>query len=99
MPKTSIALPPLVMIRTFSARLQVLGRFLIGVLVRAAVGGFGGVRNLRGSLAPEAGDTLIEVLVSALLVGLIVVATLTGFNETTKVSQDERAHDQASVLA
>ena len=99
MPKTSVALHHLVMMRTFSARLRVLGRFLIGVLTRAVVGVFGGVRVLRRSLAPEAGDTLIEVLISALLVGLIVVATLTGFNETTKASQDERAHDQASVLA
>ncbi len=47
----------------------------------------------------QAGDTLIEVIISALLVSLIVVAVLTGFNETNKVSQDERAHDQASVLA
>lgn len=49
--------------------------------------------------ASQAGDTLIEVLISAMLVGLIAVAVLTGFNETDKVSQDERAHDQASVLA
>lgn len=41
----------------------------------------------------------MEVLISTLLVGLIVVATLSGFNETTKVSQDERAHNQATVLA
>src|SRR5271163_4320814 len=99
MPKTSVALHPLVMMRTISARLRVLGRFLIGGLARSVVRVFGGVRTARGSLTSEAGDTLIEVLVSALLVGLIVVATLTGFNETTKVSQDERAHDQASVLA
>ncbi len=52
-----------------------------------------------GRLASEAGDTLIEVIISALLTGLIVVAVFTGFNETNKVSQDERAHNQASVLA
>jgi hypothetical protein len=51
------------------------------------------------ALGSERGDTLIEVVISALLTGLIVVAVLTGFNETNKVSQDERAHDQASVLA
>jgi Tfp pilus assembly protein PilV len=61
--------------------------------------GGGGSRSPRASLASNAGDTLIEVLISSLLVGLIVVATLTGFDETTRVSQDERAHDQASVLA
>jgi Tfp pilus assembly protein PilV len=53
----------------------------------------------REAVASQDGDTLIEVLISALLVGLIVVAVLTGFNENEKVSQDERAHDQASVLA
>ena len=47
----------------------------------------------------QRGDTLIEVVIAALLAGLIVVAVLTGFNETEKVSQDERAHSQASVLA
>jgi type II secretory pathway pseudopilin PulG len=51
------------------------------------------------TLGSERGDTLIEVVISALVTGLIVVAVLTGFNETDKVSQDERAHDQASVLA
>jgi Tfp pilus assembly protein PilV len=50
-------------------------------------------------LGEQRGDTLIEVVISALLTGLIVVAVLTGFNENEKVSQDERAHDQASVLA
>jgi Tfp pilus assembly protein PilV len=59
----------------------------------------GGLLDVRSALASQAGDTLIEVVVSSLLVGLIVVAVLTGFNETNKVSQDERAHDQASVLA
>jgi Tfp pilus assembly protein PilV len=59
----------------------------------------GGLPAARRALASQDGDTLIEVLISALLVGLIVVAVLTGFNENEKVSQDERAHDQASVLA
>jgi type II secretory pathway pseudopilin PulG len=59
----------------------------------------GKLSNAREALTSQAGDTLIEVVVSAMLVGLIVVAVLTGFNETNKVSQDERAHDQASVLA
>ena len=42
---------------------------------------------------------MIEVMISALLVGLIVVATLNGFDVSDRVSQDERAHDQATVLA
>jgi type II secretory pathway pseudopilin PulG len=85
MPKPSIAQLPLVMMRTFSARLRVLGRSSIGLLTP--------------SLRAEAGDTLIEVIVSALLTGLIAISVLTGLNESTKVSQDERAHNQASVLA
>jgi type II secretory pathway pseudopilin PulG len=73
------------MMRTFSARLRVLGRSSIGLVTP--------------SLRAEAGDTLIEVIVSALLTGLIAISVLTGLNESTKVSQDERAHNQASVLA
>jgi type II secretory pathway pseudopilin PulG len=42
---------------------------------------------------------MIEVLISALLVGLVVVGTLTGFNSATKASYDERAHAQATVCA
>jgi type II secretory pathway pseudopilin PulG len=83
MPKPSIAQTPLVMMRTFSARLRILGRSLTG-------GSAGG---------SERGDTLIEVLISALLVGLVVVGTLTGFNSATKASYDERAHAQATVCA
>jgi type II secretory pathway pseudopilin PulG len=42
---------------------------------------------------------MIEVLISALLVGLVVVGTLTGFNSATKASYDGRAHAQAAVCA
>jgi hypothetical protein len=38
-------------------------------------------------------------MISAVLVALIVVATLNGFDATNRVSQDERSHDQATVLA
>jgi Tfp pilus assembly protein PilV len=47
----------------------------------------------------DAGFMLIEVMVSALLIGLIVVATLNGFDVTSRVSADERSHAQADVLA
>ena len=53
----------------------------------------------RVPLASERGDTLIEVLISALLVGLIVVGTLNGFDAVTRVSADQRHHNQAAVLA
>jgi Tfp pilus assembly protein PilV len=111
MPKPSIAQPPFVMIRTFSARLRARGRSLTGVFAggrkaapsrgapRLPRRAGGGIRSPRVLLGSEAGDTLIEVVISALLTGLIAVAVLTGFTETNKVSQDERAHDQAAVLA
>jgi Tfp pilus assembly protein PilV len=83
MPKPSIAQPPFVMIRTFSARLRARGRSLTG----------------RRSLAAEAGDTLLEVLVSALLVGLIVVGTFSGLNSTNRATSIDRARSQADALA
>jgi Tfp pilus assembly protein PilV len=99
MPKTSVALPHLVMIRTISARLRVLGRFLTGGSVRTAVGSLEGIPVARGPLASEAGDTLMEVLISTLLVGLIVVGTLTGFNAVNRTSTDQRQHNEAALLA
>lgn len=104
MPKTDIALHLLVMIRTFSAKLWDLRRSLIGRpppghAPRSRAYARRGLLPTRVSPASNAGDTLIEVLISALLVGLIVVATFNGFSDTTRVSQDERAHDQATVLA
>jgi hypothetical protein len=38
-------------------------------------------------------------MISAVLVALIVIATLNGFDATNRVSQDERSHNQATVLA
>jgi Tfp pilus assembly protein PilV len=42
---------------------------------------------------------LIEVLISAVLVALIVIATFTGFDVSNRATADERAHAQADVLA
>jgi hypothetical protein len=42
---------------------------------------------------------LIEVVVSTLLIGLIVVATFTGFDVVNRTSADQRRHDQAVLLA
>jgi Tfp pilus assembly protein PilV len=42
---------------------------------------------------------LIEVIVSSLLVAIIVIGTFNGFDVVTRVSADERHHDQATVLA
>ena len=43
--------------------------------------------------------SLIEVVVAALIVGLITVGTLTGFDSAGRASADQRAHAQATVLA
>ena len=47
----------------------------------------------------EDGLTLIEVVITALLVGLIAVGTLTGFQALDRASADQRFHDQAVLLA
>lgn len=50
-------------------------------------------------LAEESGITLIEVVISALLVGLIAAGTITGFATAGKATYDERAHAQATICA
>ncbi len=47
----------------------------------------------------ERGDTLIEVLISAVLIALIVVATTTGLNSTNRATALDRARSQADGLA
>jgi Tfp pilus assembly protein PilV len=49
--------------------------------------------------ASQDGFLLIEVIVSALLVGIIVVATFTGFDVLNRSTADARLHDEATVLA
>jgi Tfp pilus assembly protein PilV len=79
--------------RLLSRRSRALGRVVqSSAIARATL-------PARRRLASQAGDTLIEVMISALLVGLIVVATLNGFDVSNRVSQDERAHNEATVLA
>jgi Tfp pilus assembly protein PilV len=73
------------MMRTFSARLRFLGRSPIGRPARA--------------LASDRGDTLIEVIVSALLVALIVVGTFSGLDSTNKATALQRSRSQADALA
>ncbi len=55
--------------------------------------------RLRTRLTSERGDTLIEVLISAVLVALIVVGTLTGLDSTNRATALQRARSQASALA
>lgn len=56
-------------------------------------------RTPRETSSPEAGFALLEVLISAVIVALIVIATFTGFDVTQRATADERAHSQADVLA
>jgi Tfp pilus assembly protein PilV len=83
MPKTYVAQHILVTMHTFFARLLTLGRSSIG----------------RRSLTSERGDTLIEVMVSAVLVALIVVGTFSGLDSTNKATALQRARSQADALA
>ncbi len=56
-------------------------------------------RRRRNPLAGETGDTLIEVLISALLVVLVIVATMTGLNSSNRATSADRARSQADALA
>ena len=53
----------------------------------------------RSRLAADDGFLLIEVIISAMLVGLIVIATLTGFDVTSRVTAEQRHRNEAAVLA
>jgi Tfp pilus assembly protein PilV len=51
------------------------------------------------SLASETGDTLIEVIISAVLIALVVVASLTGLDSANRSVALQRARSQADALA
>lgn len=54
---------------------------------------------LASRLADEAGDTLMEVLISAVVIVLVVVATLTALNNANHATSVDRARSQADALA
>jgi type II secretory pathway pseudopilin PulG len=56
-------------------------------------------RRLSASQPADEGFMLIEVVITAFLVGLIVVAVFSGFSVASNTSADQRRHDQAAVLA
>ncbi len=73
---------------------------------RAPVGQFGrshaeseGLRFRRGRLAADDGVSLIEVMISTLMLGFIVIAVFTGFNAASRSTVEQRSHDQAAMLA
>ena len=51
------------------------------------------------AVASQRGDTLIEVLISAFLVGLIVVGTFSGLNSSSRATALQRSRSQADALA
>ena len=53
----------------------------------------------RFSARDEAGDTLIEVLISAVVIVMVVVATFTALNSANRVTSLDRARSQADALA
>jgi Tfp pilus assembly protein PilV len=50
-------------------------------------------------LGSERGDTLIEVVISAALISLIVIAVLFGLDSTNRATSNSRARSQADALA
>ena len=53
----------------------------------------------RRAARSQDGFLLIEIIISTLLVALIVVATLTGFDVVNRASADQRQRNEAAVLA
>ncbi|HEY5285854.1 MAG TPA: carboxypeptidase regulatory-like domain-containing protein [Solirubrobacteraceae bacterium] len=51
------------------------------------------------SLGSERGDTLIEVVISAALISLVVIAVLFGLDSTNRATASSRARSQADALA
>lgn len=56
-------------------------------------------RRLRLAAAEERGIALLEVIVSAVLVAIIAIGTLTGLEGAANSTTDNRLHNQAAVLA
>lgn len=50
-------------------------------------------------LGSESGDTLIEVVISAALISLVVIAVLFGLDSTNRATANSRARSQADALA
>ncbi len=82
---------------TFFARRQSARRSVIGPLSTPQARGK--LRPRRLQAGSEDGFLLIEVMISALMVALVVVATFNGFDVTQRATADERSHAQADQLA
>jgi type II secretory pathway pseudopilin PulG len=70
-----------------------------GAILRIRSGRLCGRLCTRLTPAAQDGFLLVEVIVSAMLVALIVVATFNGFDVVNRAQAANRAHDQAVILA
>ncbi len=70
-----------------------------GARARGSVAAHGARSHPLRAARSQEGFLLIEVIISALLVALIVVATLTGFDVVNRASADQRQRNEAAVLA
>jgi prepilin-type N-terminal cleavage/methylation domain-containing protein len=53
----------------------------------------------RRCISSEGGFTLIEVVIASLLVGIVTLATFTGFDVLGRYDASQRHHDEATVIA
>jgi len=85
--------------RTFSKTTSGVHHHERGLRVRVEAGrAWLNSRFRRIDPAGQDGFLLIEVLISALLVALIVIATFNGFDVATRLSADQRHHSEAALL-
>ncbi len=59
----------------------------------------GALRRLRTAASADEGFLLLEVMISAMLLGLVAIATLTGLQAVNAGDVNERAHNEAVLLA
>jgi Tfp pilus assembly protein PilV len=60
---------------------------------------FGRVRATAASCRSQSGVSIIEVLISSLIVAVVAIGTFTAFDTAGRASADQRSHAQASQLA
>jgi Tfp pilus assembly protein PilV len=59
----------------------------------------GALRRLRTAARADEGFLLLEVMISAMLLGLVAIATLTGLQAVNAGDVNQRAHNEAVLLA
>jgi type II secretory pathway pseudopilin PulG len=99
--ETTVASDLLVTMRTFFARLWYTYRSHtgIGLIVPRPIRPLGQRAKLTPDLASQDGFLLIEVLISTLLVGIMVIATYNGLDSVNRSTAEQRRHNEAAALA